>query len=137
VTGLAGLGSFFSRTGRLLGTEESGAKALAMVVMEIEGYARSAELMVQLVACTLQDQLRGGDPVARIGPASFAAAVTLDPGSSRAQAIEQRLAGAVRTALEKGSDRVVVRSAHVFTEPTGRLEADELLRRAVRALHGG
>jgi GGDEF domain-containing protein len=134
VTGLPGLGNFFSRTGRLLGPEQSGSQALSMVVIEVKGFPRPEELVAQLVACTLQSHLRGGDPVARVGRAVFAAAVTLDPGSTLAPAIEQRLAGAVRSALNHGTATAVVESAHVFTGATGSIEADELLRRALRLL---
>ena len=135
VTGLPGLGSFFSRTGRVMGGGEP--KAVAMVVVEVREAVRPEELVAQLVAGTLRSQLRATDPLARIGRSSFAAAVVLEPGTTLAPSIEQRLAGAVRTALTGGTARAVVQSVHVLAEPEQKLDADELLRRSVRLLEGG
>jgi hypothetical protein len=133
VTGLAGLGSFFSRTGRIMAGPEP--RAMAMVLIEVDA-ARPEELVVQLAASTLRSQIRSTDPVARIGRSSFAVAVALEPGSTLAAAIEQRFAGAVRAALHGATPDAAVRSAHVMAEPEQRLDADELLRRSLRQLHG-
>lgn len=134
VTGLAGLGSFFSRAGRMAGPNVPGAKALAMMVVEVRGFDRPEELVAQLLATTLQSQLRASDPLARVGRTVFAVAMALDPGSTLAPAIEQRLAGAVRSALKHGTPQAAVLSAHVLAGPDQQLEADELLRRALRTL---
>ena len=134
VTGFAGLGAFFSRTGRIMGGSEP--RAVAIVVLEVSDTSRPEELVAQLGATTLRSQIRGSDPVARIGQASFAVAVALDPGSTLAPAIEQRLAGALRTALHGATVAAAVRSAHVMAEPEQKIEADELLRRSLRHLNG-
>ncbi|MGO9457954.1 MAG: hypothetical protein ACLP62_13060 [Acidimicrobiales bacterium] len=134
ISGLPGLGSFFSRTGRIMGGPEP--RAVAMVVLEVEGTDRPEELVVQLATSALRTQLRTSDPLARIGRCAYAAAVALEPGSSLAPVIEQRLAGAVRGAVVGSTSHAAVRSAHVLVEPEQRLEADELLRRSLRQLHG-
>ena len=134
ISGLPGLGSFFSRTGRIMGGPEP--RAVAMVVLEVEGTDRPEELVVQLATSALRGQLRTSDPLARIGRCAYAAAVALEPGSSLAPVIEQRLAGAVRGAVVASAPQAAVRSAHVLVEPEQRLEADELLRRSLRQLHG-
>lgn len=134
ITGLPGLGSFFSRAGRMAGPNVPGAKALAMVVVEVKGYDRPEELVAQLLATTLQSQLRASDPLARVGRTVFAVVMALDSGSTLAPAIEQRLAGAVRSALKHGTPQAIVLSAHVLAGPGQQLEADELLRRALRTL---
>jgi hypothetical protein len=134
VTGLSGLGAFFSRTGRIMGGPEP--RAVAIVVIESTTPARPEELIVQLAATTLRSQVRASDPVARIGRTSFAVAVALEPGSTLAAAVEQRLAGAVRTALGGATAGTAVRSAHVMAEPEQKIEADELLRRTLRQLRG-
>jgi hypothetical protein len=133
ISGLPGLGSFFSRTGRVMAGPER--RAVAMVVIEISGTARSEELVVQLAASTLRGQLRTSDPLARLARCAFAAAVALDPGSSLAPVIEQRLAGAVRSAVVGSTPQAVVRSTHVLSDPEHWVEADELLRRSLRQLH--
>ena len=134
VTGLSGLGAFFSRTGRIMGGPEP--RAVAIVVIESTTPSRPEELVVQLAATTLRSQIRASDPVARIGRTSFAVAVALEPGSTLAATVEQRLAGAVRTALQGATAGTAVRSAHVMAEPEQKIEADELLRRTLRQLRG-
>ena len=134
ISGLPGLGAFFSRTGRVMGGPEP--RAVAMVVLEVDRTNRPEELVVQLAASALRSQLRASDPLARIGRSTYAAAVVLDPGSSLAPVIEQRLAGAVRSAVVASTPQAVVRSAQVLAEPEQRIEADELLRRSLRSLHG-
>jgi GGDEF domain-containing protein len=108
-----------------------------MVVVDVNGTARSEELVVQLVASTLRSQLRSSDQLTRIGRCAFAAAVGLEPGTSLSPLIEQRLAGAVRNAVIASTPQAVVRSIHVLAEPEQRLDADELLRRSLRMLHSG
>ena len=127
-TGLASVARFFSQVGRLLasGARESGAFALVLVEIPTAATAPAA-------ARALTSQLRCSDPVARIDADLFAAGVLLLPGTARGEVVEDRLAGAVRGALEWLSP---VRTTHVLAEPGDRREVDELVRQALSALSG-
>jgi len=134
VTGLGGLGAFFSRVGRLLQAGVTSTGTLAIVIVEVEGSRRSDDFVAQLLASTLRAQLRVDDPLVRIGQTAFAAVVALTPGSAPVDAVEARLARAIRTALGREALHLTIRSAHLVSQPGERREADELLRQAVGAL---
>lgn len=137
MTGLPGVGAFFSRVGRLLQSGATSDRILAMVILEVSGSKRSDHLVAQLLAATLRAQLRAGDPLAHIGPTAFAAAIVHVPGSAPADAVEKRLARAINAALGHEAIHLKIRSTHLLSQPGDRREADELLREAVAALPGG
>lgn len=126
ITGLPSLARFFSRAGRLLGSEARASGAVAVVVVEVP-----SDRTAPLAARALAAQLRFGDPLARIDHGLFAAAVVLFPGSTRGEAVEERLGSAVRAALEP---QAPVRTVHVLAEPGDRRDIDELLRTAIAGL---
>lgn len=126
VTGLLSLGQFFSRTGRLLASESRATSALALVLVEVPDDATAS-----VVGRALSTRLRHSDPLVRIEPDLFAAAVLLFPGSTRGDVVEERLAGAVRAALEWLTP---VRTTHVLADPADRRDVDELVREAITRL---
>lgn len=128
LTGLASLGQFFSRAGRLLGSEARAAGAVALVLVEVPD-----ERTAPAAGRALAAQLRFSDPLARVDRDLFAAAVLLFPGSMRGDAVEERLGSAVRAALEWLAP---VRTTHVLAEPGDRRDVDELLRQAMAGLPG-
>jgi hypothetical protein len=130
LAGLAGLGQFFSRAGRLFGCGTE-ANAIAVVVVEVGPPGPPA---IRAAARALSGQLRFSDPLARIGKGTFASVVALFPGSTRGDVVEARLAESVRAAL---GDGFTVRSAHVVAKPGDRRELDELLDHALVALRAG
>ena len=125
-TGLPSLAQFFSRAGRLLASEARATSALALVLVEMPEDATAS-----VVARALSTRLRHTDPLVRIEPDLFAAAVLLFPGSTRGDVVEERLAGAVRASLEW---LMPVRTTHVLAEPGDRRDVDELLREAIARL---
>lgn len=131
LTGLLPLGALLGRTGRLLGAAGTGGGVLAMVVVDLAGGQVEDDVLL-LATHAIRDQLRFDDPVARIGPATFAAAVPLMGGMSTGQALEEHLARAVLAAI--ASDDVEVRSAHAVAQLDDRHDADELLRSALENL---
>jgi GGDEF domain-containing protein len=128
LTGLPSMAQFFSRAGRLLGSEARASGAVAVVLVEVP-----SERTAAAAARALAAQLRCSDPLARIDHDLFAAAVLLFPGSTRGDAVEERLGGAVRAALDWLAP---VRTAHVLAEPGDRRDIDELLRQAIAGLPG-
>ena len=128
VTGLPSLGQFFSRAGRLLGSEARTSGAVALVLVEVPD-----EQTAPAAARALAAQLRFSDPLARVDRDLFAAAVLLFPGSMRGDAVEERLGTAVRSALDWLAP---VRTTHVLAEPGDRRDVDELLRQAIAGLPG-
>lgn len=128
VTGLPSLGQFFSRAGRLLGSEARATGAVALVLVEVPD-----ERTAPAAARALAAQLRFSDPLARVDRDLFAAAVLLFPGSVRGDAVEERLGAAVRSALDWLAP---VRTTHVLAEPGDRRDVDELLRQAMVGLPG-
>lgn len=128
LTGLATLGQFFSRAGRLLGSEARASGAVALVLVEVPD-----ERTAPAAARALAAQLRFSDPLARVDRDLFAAAVLLFPGSMRGDAVEERLGSAVRAALEWLAP---VRTTHVLAEPGDRRDVDELMRQAMTGLPG-
>ena|GEM_PF-2991081 len=128
LTGLPSLARFFSRVGRLLGSEDRDAGAFALVLIEIP-----TEETAPAAARALTSQLRYSDPVARIDRDLFVAAVLIVPGSARGDSVEERLGSAVRGALEWLSP---VRTTHVLAEAGDRRDVDDLLRQALAALPG-
>ncbi len=128
VTGLPSLGQFFSRAGRLLGSEARASGAVALVLVEVPD-----EQTAPAAARALAAQLRFSDPLARVDRDLFAAAVLLFPGSMRGDAVEERLGTAVRSALDWLAP---VRTTHVLAEPGDRRDVDELLRQAIAGLPG-
>lgn len=128
LTGLPGLGQFFSRAGRLLGSEARASGAVALVLVEVPDEHTAAAAARALAA-----QLRFSDPLARVDRDVFAAAVLLFPGSVRGDAVEERLGAAVRAALDWLAP---VRTTHVLAEPGDRRDVDELLRQALAGLPG-
>jgi len=127
ISGLANLGQFFSRAGRMLAPDDRTTGALALVVVEVPD-PRTMPGAAEM----LRSQLRFSDPVARVDHDLLAAAMLLVPSGS-ADAVEQRLVASVRSALERPG---VVRSVHVVAEPGGRRDVDELLRQAISLLPG-
>jgi hypothetical protein len=128
VTGLPSLGQFFSRAGRLLGSEARASGAVALVLIEVPD-----ERTALAAARALSAQLRFSDPLARVDRDVFAAAVLLFPGSMRGDAVEERLGAAVRSALDWLAP---VRTTHVLAEPGDRRDVDELMRQAMTGLPG-
>ncbi len=128
VAGLPGLGQFFSRAGRLLGSEARLSGAVALVLVEVPGEQTAAAAARALAA-----QLRFSDPLARVDRDLFAAAVLLFPDSMRGDSVEERLGAAVRSALDWLAP---VRTTHVLAEPGDRRDVDELLRQALIGLPG-
>lgn len=128
VTGLPSLGQFFSRAGRLLGSDARATGAVALVLVEVPD-----ERTAPAAARALAAQLRFSDPLARVDRDLFAAAVLLFPGSVRGDAVEERLGAAVRSALDWLAP---VRTTHVLAEPGDRRDVDELLRQAMVGLPG-
>jgi hypothetical protein len=126
-TGLSSLGQFFSRAGRMLPSEDRTTGGLALVVVEVAD-PRTTPSAAQV----LRAQLRFSDPLARVDCDLLAVAIVLFP-SGTGVAVEQRLAAAVRSALERPDS---VRTVHVVAKPGERWDVDELLREAVSRLPG-
>lgn len=127
LTGLSSLGQFFSRAGRMLAPDDRTTGALALVVVEVAD-PRTTPSAAQV----LRAQLRFSDPLARVDCDLLAVAIVLLP-SGTGVAVEQRLAAAVRSALERPNS---VRTVHVIARPGERRDVDELLREAVSRLPG-
>jgi len=138
VKGLLSLGALLGRAGRLIGASAlAGGGALAFVVVEVVCPAGVSGDFVQRASHAIREELRFDDPVARIGRSAFAAVVPLVPGSSDADLVEARVADALRSGVVGACEDATVCSAHVVAESGDSLDADELLRLAVRKLHGG
>jgi hypothetical protein len=127
LTGLPGLGQFFSRAGRMLAQNGGTIGSLALVVIEVSDARTTPEAARALVA-----QLRFSDPAARIDDDLLAAAVLLFPAGA-GDVVELRLASAVRVAL---NGQTAVHAVHVVAEPGDPRDVDELLRDAVSRLPG-
>jgi hypothetical protein len=124
LTGLPGLGRFFSQAGRLLALESRSAGTFVLVVLEVPD-----DRAAQVAAGVLGGALRSTDPVGRVGRGLLAAALLLADGSG--DAVEGRLGAAVRSALD-GLEGV--RTAHVAAAPGDVRDVDELLRDALISL---
>jgi hypothetical protein len=134
--GLVGLAAFVGRAGRMLGAGAvAGGGPLAVVVLEIVGSGPLDEPAITEATAAIRRELRFDDPVAQLGPTVFAAAVPLVPGGSDGPAVEKRLAAALQST--SGGPESRVRAAHVVAGPTGRADADELLRSAMAMLREG
>lgn len=126
VTGLDGAASFFSRAGRLLGAAGS-TSALAVVLVEV-----AAPQLAPVAAKALRSRLRASDLLARLDATVFAAAVPLFPGSTRADAVEERLAAVAQEAVARP-----VRTAHVLVDPQDGRQLDQYVAAAMDALRTG
>ncbi len=126
VAGCSSLGQFFSRFGRMLAPDDRTAGALGLIVVELDPRT------VTNAARALRAQLRFSDPMTRIAHDLLAVAMLLLPAGT-GDVVEQRLAAAVRSALERPT---TVRTARVLAEPGGRRDVDELLREAISRLPG-
>jgi hypothetical protein len=130
VTGLPGLGRFFSRAARMLGPEPrapGATGALALVVVEVPDVSTTP-----VVARALRSQLRSSDVLARIDSNLLAAAVAILPAAG-GEGVEQRLASAANAAL---GGQGAVRAVHLMAEPADCRHVDELLEEAVSSLGG-
>ena len=125
LTGLQGLGKFFSRAGRLLAPGGRSAGTFVLVVLELPD-----DRALQLAAGVLADVLRSTDPVGRVGERLLAAALLVADGSD--DSVERRIATSVDSALDGPS---ALRSAHVAAAPGDGRDVDELLRDAIFGLH--
>ena len=125
LTGLEGLGKFFSRAGRLLAPGGRSAGTFVLVVLELPD-----DRALQLAAGVLADVLRSTDPVGRVGERLLAAALLVADGSD--DSVERRIATSVDSALDGPS---ALRSAHVAAAPGDGRDVDELLRDAIFGLH--
>ncbi|MGC8472351.1 MAG: hypothetical protein ACP5PM_08680 [Acidimicrobiales bacterium] len=125
LTGLEGLGKFFSRAGRLLVPGGRSAGTFVLVVLELPD-----DRALQVAAGVLADVLRSTDPVGRVGEHLLAAALLVADGSD--DSVERRIATAVDSALDGPS---ALRSAHVAAAPGDGRDVDELLRDAIFGLH--
>lgn len=138
VKGILSLGALLGRTGRLIGAGAlAGGGALAFVVIEVVCVAGVGSGFAQRASQAIREELRFDDPVAQIGRSAFAAVVPLVPGGSDANLVEARVAGALRSVLDGTCEDAMVCSAHVVAESGDSLDADELLRLAVRKLREG
>ncbi|MDA8314749.1 MAG: hypothetical protein M0010_06180 [Actinomycetota bacterium] len=126
LTGLQGLGKFFSRAGRLRSSEGGSAGTFVLVVLELPD-----DRTLQVAASVLAGVLRSTDPVGRVGERLLAAALLIADGSS-GDSVERRLAAAVDSALDRPS---AVRTAHVAAAHGDGRDVDELLRDALFGLH--
>ncbi len=126
LTGLQGLGKFFSRAGRLRSSEGGSAGTFVLVVLELPD-----DRTLQVAASVLAGVLRSTDPVGRVGERLLAAALLIADGSS-GDSVERRLAAAVDSALDRPS---VVRTAHVAAAHGDGRDVDDLLRDALFGLH--
>ena len=124
LTGLPGLGRFFSQAGRLLALESRSAGTFVLVVLEVPD-----DRAAQVAAGVLGGALRSTDPVGRVGRGLLAAALLLADGSG--DAVEGRLGATVRSAVD-GLEGV--RTAHVAAAPGDVRDVDELLRDALITL---
>jgi hypothetical protein len=133
--GLPGLGSFFSRAGRLLAGEPGSPAEVSIFVVGLANAGSGADLRraVRLAGAALRHQLRHHDPLARVAEAAFATAVGLFPDGARPEAIERRLVDAVRDALS-AEPWVDVRTAMIVAGVGDGREADELVAEALEAL---
>ncbi|MGH9101310.1 MAG: hypothetical protein ACRDV8_13915, partial [Acidimicrobiales bacterium] len=134
VSGLLSLGGLLGRAGRLLGAGDESSGSLVVVALDVAGGTGPAEGVVLRVAGALRAQLRFDDPAAQVGASGFVAVLAVAPGGPSAVQVEERLASSVREAI--GPD-AVVRSAHEATDLTGKRDADDLVRAAVRKLRAG
>jgi len=135
LTGLPGLGRFFSRAGQLLALEgrpergrpASGTEghALALVVVEVPD-----ERTTPSAARALTGQLRWTDPVARVDRCLLAAALEVS-GPRSADLVHARLVAAVRSCLGRSAE---VRTSLAVAEAGGRRDVDELLAEALLRL---
>ena len=146
VTGLPSPVVLLARLGRLLGAVRETGWTLAVVAVELrrgEGARPGAapEEMLADVAEGLRAELRFDDLVARVGAATFVAAVTLVGRGLDGIHVAAHVEGSVRAALAASGHRALperwtVRSAHeVVPLPCDR-DADELVRRVLEALDG-
>jgi hypothetical protein len=124
LSGLLGLVRFSSRAGRLLAPGERSAGTFVLVLVEVPDVRT-----VQPAASALAAALRSTDPVGRIDERVLAAALLLADESS--DAVERRIAAAVRSALERPAG---VRTAHAVAAPGDARDIDELLREALARL---
>jgi len=125
LTGLQGLGKFFSRAGRLLAPGSRSAGTFVLVVLELPD-----DRTMQVVASALSGVLRITDPVGRVGERLLAVALLIADGSG--DSVERRLAAAVDSVLDRPSG---ARTAHVAAAPGDGRDVDDLLRDALCRLH--
>jgi GGDEF domain-containing protein len=109
--------------------------ALAVIAIRIDLSGAPGLRVLQTAGRALRQQLRHRDPVARVADATFATVLTLFPDGTPAEAVERRLATALRDALAPTG--AGVRSAHVVVASGDGREADELVAEALGRLGGG
>jgi O-antigen/teichoic acid export membrane protein/GGDEF domain-containing protein len=147
VTGLPSAGVLLARTGRLLGAARRGGWQLLVVAIGVGKtgvagvLAPPSERVLATAAAALRAELRFDDPVARIGPSMFVAAVAFVPGGVGGPEIAAHLRSAVAAAVaaphagshDGAADHLDggVRVSHVVTALPSDEEADDLVRKAV------
>lgn len=140
LSGLPSAGALLARLGRLLSVSGTGWQLLvgAVHVAVGEGWAAlgAPRPVVVAAADALRTSLRFDDPVARVGPATFAFAMPFLPGSRSADQIADHLRADVARAVSGAAvgEAPAVEVGHVVASLPTEEEADELVRRAVRAV---
>jgi O-antigen/teichoic acid export membrane protein/GGDEF domain-containing protein len=142
LSGLPSAGALLARLGRLLSVTGTGWQLLvgALRVAAVEGWAAvgAPRPVVVAAADALRANLRFDDPVARVAPATFAFAMPFLPGSRSAAQIAEHLRADVARAVGGAvvGEPPAVEVGHVVASLPTEEEADDLVRKAVRAVGG-
>jgi hypothetical protein len=131
--GVGSLAGLIGRTGRLLGASAAATGSLVAVALEIDGGAVS-DAEIAGLAQALRAELRFDDPLARLGARGFLAVVAVVAGGASPEAVEQRLAAALRARLGGARPGLGVRSVHVAAGLAADRDADEIVRTVVGKL---
>jgi diguanylate cyclase (GGDEF)-like protein len=118
---------------------------LAVVYIDLDGFKAindryghdAGDQLLVAVARQMQEVLREGDTLARMGGDEFAAILINVPGIAACAQLLDRLLGAAAKPLQVGDHRLQVSASLgvTFYPQTGEVDGDQLLRQADHALY--
>lgn len=145
LTGLPGRSLFLDRVRHALArTGRERAASVCVLFLDLDGFKEvndtlgheSGDHLLRAVADRLRGALRAGDTAARLGGDEFVVLLEGIPGATRAVQVAERLAAQVRAPYSLHEREVSVGvSVGVAMNSPGRTDADELVRRADRAMY--